>query len=240
MQFGTNFTLDAKNLALASSFAACYVVSSFWTLFPVIGDYGKFITVASIIAPLIGMILGPFLGAAAVSIGGAIALFNGAYGIWSLAAGIASTFCSGLLFNQKRNICIISYLCLFTGFAFYPNYGPVWSFPLTVWMHIVAFALLVSPLTRLAAKNVYEPNDHAKNFLSVFIIAFVSVLYGHMAGSLVFEMVYFPLFAPLKEASNFSWKLVAFQYPIERLIMAFAATVIGVALIKALKKLSFL
>lgn len=240
MQSNTRFTLDAKNLALASSFAACYVVSSFWTLFPVIGDYGKFITVASILAPLIGMILGPFVGVAAVSIGGAVALFNGAYGIWSFAAGIASTFCSGLLFHQKGKICIISYLCLFTGFAFYPNYGPVWRFPLTVWMHIAAFVLLISPLTRSAVKNIYESADYVKNFLGVFVIVFVSVLYGHMAGSLVFEMVYFPLFAPLREASSFSWKLVAFQYPVERIIMAFAATVIGVALIKALKKLGFL
>jgi len=235
-----NGLLNTRKLALSTCFAACYTVSSFWTLFPIIGDYGRFITVASILAPLIGMFLGPFLGLLSVAIGGTIAMFTGAYSLISFAAGTASAFCSGMLYRRRRSICTISYLGLLLMFSFYPFYGPAWSFPVFVWLHVVGFVVLFSPLMRVAMNHVHEADNSWQNTLGFFIIAFVSLLFGHLAGSLVFEIVYFPLFIPFEEAQSFSWQLIALQYPIERFIMVFAATIIGVTLNRALRRLGFL
>jgi len=232
--------LNTKNLTLVTSFAACYAISTFWTLFPIIGDYGRFITVASIIAPLIGMFLGPFLGPLTVVLGGTIAISTGAYSIVSLVAGAASAFCSGMLYHRRRIICAASYLWLLLLFAFYPVYGPAWSFPFFVWLHIVGLVVLVSPLMRVAMEAIRDVNDLRRNTFGVWFVVFVSILFGHLAGSLMFEIIYFPLFVPFEKAQSFSWQIIALQYPVERFIMVFAATVIGVSLNKTLRRLGFL
>jgi hypothetical protein len=228
-------------LTLIASFAACYVISSSWTLFPIIGATGRFITVASILAPLIGIFLGPLLGIAAVALGGAISLFYGSYSITSLAAGIASAFCSGILYRQRRGICIVSYISLLLAFAFYPSYGPAWSFPFYVWLHVVGLVVLVSPLLPMTVNTISETEKPIRNSnFGIPIVVFISILYGHLAGSLMYVTVHFPLFVPLKEALPFSWAGLALIYPVERFIMWVSATIIGVALNTALKRLGFL
>ena len=70
-----NAKLVAKSIALIGVFAPCYTLFTFWPLFPVIGGSGSFITMAVVTAPLIGIVLGPFLSTVSVAIGGILGLF---------------------------------------------------------------------------------------------------------------------------------------------------------------------
>jgi biotin transporter BioY len=67
----------AKNIALVSVFAPLYTIFTFWSLIPVVDALGKFITMAVIVAPLIGIILGPYLGVLSVAVGGIVGLSAG-------------------------------------------------------------------------------------------------------------------------------------------------------------------
>jgi hypothetical protein len=231
--------LNAKSLALIVMFAACYAISSFWTLFPIIGEKGRFISVASILAPLIGMSAGPFLGVAAIAIGALIALFNGSYSVISVAAGVASAFCCGMLYRRRRIECILFYACLLLFFALYPVYGPAWRFPLFLWLHLVGLIVLVSPLTSISIDCLQRTDVSLRNTFGILVITFVSLLTGHLAGSLAYE-VQLSLFAPVEKAAQSIWATLTFVYPVERFIMWVAATFIGVPLHAALRELGFL
>jgi len=71
--------LAAKDVALTVSFTALYTILSFLPLSQVIGFFSKVITEATIIAPIIGIILGSYLGVLSTFSGGTIGLFISPY-----------------------------------------------------------------------------------------------------------------------------------------------------------------
>jgi len=229
----------AKDLALMCSFAALYAVLSSVSLFPIIGSVGKFITLATVMAPLIGMIHGPYIGAAAVSIGGFIGWSvtqTGAFGFLSFVPGASAAFGSGLLYNAKRIQSFVLYVMLFLTLAFYPIIGPVWLYPYYLWFQLVGLAVLASPLTALAL-NSTRKNDNLRSLsFEVGVISLVSTLIGQMTGSLMFELTYWPTIYPQVEYWRIGqWQLLTFVYPLERSIITVVAVLVGTPLIKAIR-----
>lgn len=190
----------------------------------------KTITASSIIVPIMGVVLGRYLGSLSALFGGVLAVFlNPIFGYPSLVAGPVTAFCAGSLYAGKRNTCTLVYLVLMLVFAFYPVVGPVWLFPLVLWFHIVGFAILLSPLQSYASSSFRSENPD-KLLIAFFVTMLVSTLAGQVAGTLLFEAVLF-------DANSLKGFFVGltFLYPLERIIIAVIASAIGAPLLRILR-----
>jgi len=227
-------TPSALNIALTACFAALYVVFSVWNLLPVIGVPGRFITAAVVMAPLIGIILGPFYGVLSITLGGMASAFLsfglGVFGPASFMPHAAAAFASGLLVSRKQVISGISYLVLFAVFAFFPYCGPVRIFPLVLWLDLVGLIIIVSPLQTRAIRFLNKSSSPFYLGLSVLVTCFSAALFGHLAGSILFEFFFF---SNSVEWWTVTWQTVTFTYPIERTMIIIIDTIVGTALIKA-------
>lgn len=234
--------MNARNLALVISFSALYAVFCVFPIFQIIGFPNKAITIASVMAPVIGIILGPYLGVFSTMVGGLVGLFYGIFSHISLVAGVVTAFCAGMLKNGRRDLCAITYLLLLLLFGFCPYIGPVWLYPQLMWFHIFGFAVLISPIQSMAFKNLQNA-ENAKNrsiqILSMFFTLLVSTLAGQIAGSLVFELTMWLSFTVDVNGVKLNWQAITFIYPVERVVIALGSTFITVALHKTLKSANF-
>jgi predicted membrane protein len=227
--------MRTRDLALVVSLSALYTVFCIFPIFQIIGLPSKSITMAAILAPVIGVILGPYLGALSTIVGGLIGLLTGYFSHVSFVAGVAAAFCAGSLYFGRRDLCALTYFSLLLLFGFCPIVGPVWLYPPLMWLQILGFVILVSPVQSAAVKNVQKPKSSRSSFLGFFLTFLVSTLAGQIAGSLTFELTLWPLFTVDVNGVKLVWQTTVFLYPIERVVIALASTFIGVALHKALK-----
>jgi len=228
----SNRKLTTLDVALTAVFTALYAVLGFLRISPIIGLSGQAITAAAIIAPIIGMLLGPYIGTLSAFLGGTIGFFLGSLSYASFASGMATAFCAGMIRTGKRIVAALVYLTLLLLFAFYPVIGPAWVFPLETWFQIVGLIILVSPLQSIA-KRLLDSQSNAKLMYGFFLTCLVSTLAGQIAGSLVFEIL-----AADPNVVKGSWPALTELYPVERIIIALAAALIGTALSRILKSAS--
>lgn len=222
--------LVAKDIALTATFAALYAVFGLIKLSPIIGLPGQAITAAAIIAPIIGILTGPYVGALSTLLGGIVGLFFGAIPQPSFASGLIAATCSGLVSRQKRLFTIPIYTILLASYAFYPIVGPIWLYPTVVWFQLIGLIVLASPLQAAASKNLNSSN-YSRLLYAFFITSLTSTLAGQIAGNLTLEII-------LTQDTNYftgTWIATTLIYPIERIIIALAATLTGTALFKVLK-----
>jgi len=223
--------LTSKNLALTICFSSLYTLFCFFPIFQIVGLQNKFITMAAMLAPVIGVLLGPFIGTLSTIIGGSIGFFVGNLSLSSLFSGAVAAFFAGSLRNGRRSLCIFLYFSLLFLFGFYPFVGPAWLFPPLMWFQVVGFFVLVSPI-----KFQNNPNS----LLGLFVISLISTLAGQIAGSLTFELVSWPIFLADLDAWRASWQLITFLYPVERFVIAVGSTFIGAAIYKVLKPVNLI
>lgn len=236
------FALSTKNIALTIVFASFYIVFSSWNLFPLVGGQGKFIQAGVVMAPLIGVILGPWLGVFAITVGGVIGAFiwqGGPFGPLSFVPHVAAALYAGLLYNNKRWFCGVAYLLLLVVFAFYPVVGPAWLWPPFLWLHVATLVFLFSPLQPKVGEFLRENKDSLKLAFGVGVTLFIATLFGHVVGSLMFEVVYWPSFISEVGAWKADWQILMWLYPIERMLIAVIAALIGTGLLKALRIYGF-
>lgn len=233
MQVGRR--LESKEVALIICFTALYTYFSFIPAFPIIGLPSKAITLAAITAPIIGIILGPYLGMMSTILGGIIGLFFAtSFSPPSFVSGVATAVFAGMLHGNKRSACVFMYFSLLFFFGFYPFVGPVWLYPPFLWFQIIGFLVLVSPLRFMSSRSIKESNKDSKLLSAFFIVSLTSTLAGQIAGSLTFELISWPIFIADANAWKATWQFVTWLYPIERMITALSATFIGVFLYKVL------
>jgi len=233
MQKGRKLT--AKEVALLICFSALYTCFSFIPAFPIVGLQGGAITLAAITAPIIGIILGPYLGMLSTLLGGIVGLFfSPTFFPPSLVAGIVTAVFAGMLYANKQSTCVFTYFSLLFFFGFYPFVGPVWLYPSLMWFQIIGFLVLISPLQSMSSKNMRKSNNNSKLFYAFFIVFLTSTLAGQIAGSLIFELISWPIFIADVNFWTRLWQLLTWLYPIERIIIALIATFIGVFLYKIL------
>jgi predicted membrane protein len=223
-----------KDVSLTICFAALYTVLCFLPISPIIGLPGKTITAAAIIAPLIGIILGPYIGATSTVVGGAIGFFFGVLSPLSFVAGTITALFAGMLYDGKRSLCAFAYFSLLFLFGFYPFVGPVWLYLPLMWFQIAVFLVLVSPLQSTATKSL-NSNSNSRLFSAFFVTSLTSTLAGQIAGSLTFELLSWPIFMADVNAWRIIWQTTTFLYPVERIIIALSAALIGASLHRVLK-----
>jgi hypothetical protein len=222
-------SLTTKDTALTVTFTALYAVFGFIKISPIIGLSGQAITAAAIIAPIIGILLGPYIATLSTFLGGTIGFFLGALSYPSFASGIAAAFCAGMVKSGRRIISVLTYLSLLLLFAFYPIVGPARLFPLELWFQIAGLIVLVSPL-QSAAVRFLETESNLKLLLGFFITCLTSTLAGQIAGSLIFETL-----TPNATVLLADWQALTILYPVERIVIALGAMLIGASLLKVLK-----
>lgn len=227
--------LVAKDLALVICFTALYVVLSFLPLSPVIGFFSKAIVVATILAPIIGIIIGSKLGVFSTFLGGAIAILISPYFTpLGLVAGVTTALFAGMLANGKHAACIFVYFSLLFLFGFYPFVGPVWLYPPLMWFQIAGFLILISPIQSMALKTL-NSNNNSKLLFGFFVTSLTSTLAGQIAGSLTSEILAWPIFVANISSWKTIWQITTFLYPLERTIIALGAAFIGASLYRVLK-----
>ena len=232
---------ETRKLALMCVFAALYAVFSLVSLFPIIGALGRFITLATVLAPIVGMLLGPYVGVAAASVGGFVGWAvtqSGAFGFVSFIPGSLSALTAGFLINGERRVSAVFYLILFLAMAFFPLIGPVWLFPLFMWFQLIGLVVLVSPVSAVASKSL-RADRIDRLTLGVGVIALVSALAGQVAGTLMFEVFFYPFNPQIESWRTAQWQFLTFVYPVERIIIAVLATLVGVPLIRAIRSYGF-
>jgi len=228
-------TRTTKELALIVYFSALYAVFCVFPIFQIVGLPNRSITMAAVMAPVIGIVLGPYCGALSAVLGGLIGLSFGVFSPISLVSGIVTSFFAGAISLGKRNLCAFVYFSLLLFFGFYPFVGPVWLYPQLIWFQIFGFLVLVSPLQSTAAKNTQNPKGNGGLMFGIFITSLIASLAGQIAGSLIYEIISWPILIADINAWKLNWQIVTWLYPLERIIIALASTLIGTALHKVLK-----
>ncbi|UCE96455.1 MAG: hypothetical protein JSV51_02295 [Candidatus Bathyarchaeota archaeon] len=237
------FALSTKDIGLAIVFASFYAIFSSWNLFPLVGaGQGRFIQLGTLVAPLIGILIYPWLSVLTITIGGTIGFFisqTGPFGPLSFLPHVAAALCASLLINGKKWSCSVAYLFLFLVFAFYPVVGPAWLWPSFLWLHVAALVFLFSPLQSKVWRPLYEEKDSFKLVLTVGLTLFISTLFSHIVGSLMFEIMYWPSLISEVGAWTTTWQLLTFLYPLERILITAIQVPFGTGLLKVLKTHNF-
>ena len=233
-----NFSLSTRGIALTACFAALYVIFSFWVLFPIIGAEGRWINASVVMAPLFGIILGPYLGVLAIAIGGVSVTFfqpTSVFGPLSFVPHAAAAFCSGMITSRRQNICVVIYALFLFLLAFFPVVGPIRLWPFVIWLDLVGLIILASPLQSEAINAVNETSNSLRLIFGIATTCLTATLFGHVIGSILFEAFYFQANSSVVDWATM-WQGLTFIYPIERGLITLAATIIGASLVKTLER----
>ena len=232
-----------RGLALLSLFSVLYSLLRLVPTFPMIGVTGTF-SMSDVLAPIYGIILGPFIGGGSIVLGTFLAIAFGRpavfLGLDFLPATIGAV---SLGFLVKRKFIHVTGLYVLLLGLFLTNplslifvQVPNGSLVPYNWFHILALAILISPISRQAINWVLNPSV---KYLApgLVILCFIGTMAQHLTGGLVFEYV-FGTFLRTIPPSAWSgiWTTTFYVYPLERIIIIALSTLIGSALITTLRK----
>jgi uncharacterized membrane protein len=230
-------------------FSALYMVLRMIPTVPMIGITGSF-SLSDIIAPLYGIILGPYTGGLSVILGTFLAIALGRPVTFMFLDFLPATLNAvvlGLLIKRKWAPAVGLNAVLLVIFFLNPLTLLLVSFPVgnaTVsvpfaWMHIVAFIVLLSPIGRNAARWV-ETLKTTKITVGLAVLAFIGTMVQHLMGNLLFEVILGQILGTIPAGAYPGiWTTIFLVYPWERLALIGFAVVVGTPLVSAIKK-SFL
>ncbi|MCL2258049.1 MAG: hypothetical protein FWC14_07685 [Candidatus Bathyarchaeota archaeon] len=259
--------ISPKQIAIIIVFSAIYAAMRVIPTFPLIGLEGGYFSIADILAPIYGIILGPYTGGISVIIGTAVGMFAKPpvfLGLDFLPA-LVNTVALGFLVRKKWLPAVILNAVLLAAFVFNPltlNFVDLSIDNTTlmlpfVWMHIIAFLVLLSPLGMKAGKwvrtakqqnNASENNTktvankfmnqiRSKATVGFVTLVFIGTMIQHLMGNILYENIFVHVTKFMTvEALTGRWMIVAFLYPWERLVLIIFATAIGLPLLYVLKK----
>lgn len=239
-----------KIIAFISIFTALYTVLRLIPTVPMIGASGAAFSLSDVIAPLYGIILGPYIGGFSIMLGTFLAMALGKPVVFMFLDFLPATMGAvalGLLIKRKWIHVIALNVILLAVFLIYPltsvfvdiSIGSTaFSLPFA-WLHIVALAVLISPLGRKAIQWI-DTLTTTKIATGIAILVFVGTMMQHLMGNLLFETIMAqPLGSIPTVAYPGIWTSIFFVYPVERLGLIALAVVVGTPLLRVLKN-SFL
>ena len=235
--------LDSKKIAIISSFSVIYGISRIIPSFPVVGVPGASFSLGDVLIPIYGIFLGPTLGFASIMLGTFLGFVFGKPPIflgWDFLPAASATLFVGLMMRNKRMISAVLFLIALTIFLLLPYTEILISLNEQVqipfnWMHIIALLLIISPIGKSAIRSI--SNNTSSFIVGFFIIAITSTLFQHIIGGIMFQTT-LGIYLGAIEADAFPriWQVIFYVYPIERIAIAILATIVGVPVIKSLKR----
>ncbi len=239
---GKRYESKNRRLALLSLFAVIYTVLRLVPTFPMVGVTATF-AASDVIAPLYGLILGPYIGGGSIILGTFLAAVFGRpmvfLGLDFLPATVGAVSLGFLVRRRFHNITAV-FIVLLALFLINPLTLPLVGLPNGVlvpfnWLHFVTFVILVSPLSRRAVDWVVSPS-HRYLAQGLAVLCFIGTMMQHLTGGLLFESVFGLLLGAIAlEAWPGVWTAVFYLYPLERIVITIIATLVGSALITTLR-----
>ena len=233
---------------LAATFAAVYAILRLMPIFLMIGGSGRVFSTTEFVAPLLGIILGPYVG----SVAGVIGTFLGImltgrmnfFGLDFLPIMVNASVL-GLLMRRRIIPAILLYSALIVLFFAHPStlHFVSWSFPggtvpvPFVWLHIITWTLLVSPLSMKSIEWISGASEK-KRVTAACILSLIGTTAQHLTGTLLFASMAAPLMGMTPTTLNATWAAVFYTYPIERLAIILPAAVTTVAAGRMIANLS--
>jgi hypothetical protein len=231
-------------IALTAVFAALYFVfrslpNPIPFLFQMIGVSGRFtagdflLTTVALVAGLGGGVLSVFIGTVlAYPISGTPFL-----GL-DFLPGVMNILIVGLILSNRRRIAQGTYFALLLLFLVSPysllfGYGDV---PYA-WLHIVAFALLLSPVIAKVPNWILRNDNY--QVAAIATLAFVGTMTQHLTGGLLFELTVGLVQGNSPTILRSSWQVIFWLYPAERLLITAISTVISVGLVRSMRSLPY-
>jgi hypothetical protein len=203
-----------------------------------IGLSGPF-SVADCLVPIYAILLGPYVGGASIILGTFLSFGFGRpvnfLGLDFLPAFV-NVVAIGLIMKKKWIAAVTLNVVLLA--IFLANPLTVWfigGVPF-FWLHIVALAVLISPLG-------YKSPDLIKTLKPAYIaaglaiVAFVGTMMQHLTGNILTELISTQLTGVItpETLTTIIWPASFLVYPWERLLLVILSVIIGVPMIKALK-----
>ena len=212
-----------QKIAMAGIMAALMAIAGFFPAIPLLG-LGKVISVGVIIMPLMGILLGPFVGGYAslvgALIGETIAPYGAVFGFFTFIPSALGAVNAGLLSHKKWKLSFLLLGSLTTLWYATDIGSELYYFP---YLHLLALLMIIVFRERLSSLE-----EHL--FLKTFVISFVSILTDHMAGNIIFILLY----SPAKAA----FSAILIQYSFERILMSLFSAIIVTGTLKTLKEVS--
>jgi hypothetical protein len=242
-------SIKTKTIATIAIFSALYAAIRPIPLGPIIGLSASF-SVSDALAPLYGIILGPYVGGLSVLTGTFIGMALGKAPVFlglDFLPALVNAVALGFLMRKKWLPVVVLYAGLLVAFVLYPMTSVFINVPIGnatialpfVWLHIVAFVVLLSPLTPKAVQWI-QTLKPSRLTAGIAILAFIGTMMQHLTGNLVFEVVLGePIGGITLEGFRGIWAVAFFAYPVERTVLVIISVVIGVPLVRVLKKSLF-
>ena len=235
----SNTSNRTKIIAFLIVFSALYAVLRLVPLGPMIGLSATF-SVSDFLAPLYGIILAPYVGGLSIVIGTFLGMAMGKAPVFlglDFLPAFVNAVAIGFLIKRKWAPVVVLNIILLLAFTLNPLttlfIGPI---PF-IWLHIVAFLVLISPLGRKAGQWVETLKP---KFLTagVAILAFIGTMIQHLTGNILTEVVLGQIVGSISPEtfSTIIWPSAFLAYPIERTLLVILSVVVGVPLVRTLKK----
>jgi hypothetical protein len=239
-------------ITLTASLTALYVIPRTIILDRLIGVNGA-ITFSGIITPVLGVFLAPSYGILAVFLGTMIAAFIPGsagtlkFGGLDFLGGALNVALISLLVRGRRTEATFLYVATLGLFVINPNTEifvgsnfpnlPVpfqWfrlpSPPIPyLWLHLIALAVLVSPLTR-NLRDIFIRGTRRQLAKAVLVAAFIGTMLEHAMGGVLFASLF-------GSVAQRSWPFIFLVYPIERAVLVLGAVLVCTPLLLASRDL---
>ena len=232
---------NTKAIATIAIFSALYAALRIIPTVPMIGTEATF-RLSDILAPLFGILLGPFVGGVSIIVGTFVAIGLGTpapfFGFDFLPAFMVA-ISLGFLVRKKWLPVVILNIILLISYAINPLTSNListpWGYFPYLWMHLIAFIILVSPLGYRAGQWI-KSTKTIQITGGFVILAFVGTMIQHLTGGIIYEVIPGQIFHTIDlNAYPGIWNFVFWIYPWERLALTVGAVLVGVPVTKALK-----
>ena len=188
----TSLNRNTKAIALIAIFAALYAALRIIPTVPMVGTGATF-HLSDILAPLFGILLGPYVGGVSIIIGTFAAIGLGTpapfFGLDFLPALVVAVSL-GFLVKGKWLPVVLLNILLLVGYAVNPltvNFIVTpWGVVPYLWMHVAAFLVLLSPLGRKAGKWLKEDTDtKVRKPTQKYVVTLAAGLAGLIIGAIL-------------------------------------------------------
>ena len=225
-----------RNVTLAAVFSAIYVILRIVPTFSMVGISGQF-TAGDFILTSIAAIAGLWSGIVSVLVGSVIAyavrppIF---FGLDFLPAAVNVSI-AALLLSGRRKVAQVIYIAILVGFLASP-YSLLYGYDHVpyVWLHLLALAVLLSPVT--ARVRSWVKRGGFLGVVAFAVLAFVGTMAQHLTGGLLYEFSvgYLGGLAPAGFAAI--WRVIFFLYPPERLVIVAISTILAVTIFRSYQR----
>jgi hypothetical protein len=218
--------LISTHPGVLAAWAALYGAASLLPATPVIG-LGATLSLSSVLMPLAGIFFGPWPGAICIAAGGIIgeliAPHTAVFGLATFIVPTIGTIGCGLAMQRRWIWPLAAILGLVSIWYLFPLGRAAWFFPSIELLGILAIAV-----GWIRGGNWLRSENKTKMFWGIFVTALAGIMVDHSLGNLMA----LNMFALPKEV----WLAVLPIAPVERLLFALGAAIIGVPLMVGLPK----